>query len=81
MRDSQGCDPQYIARMPRALLLTFFVALSAGANDRRDMELVGTHALQGRSTSLGSWPTSPAMHILELAGAARGREPALKNPV
>ncbi len=36
--------------MPWLLLLACFVALSASAHDRRDMELLGAHPLQGRSS-------------------------------
>ena len=36
--------------MLRALLLAFAVALNAGAHERRDMDLVGAHGLQGRSS-------------------------------
>ena len=36
--------------MLRALLLAFAVSLNAGAHERRDMELVGAHGMQGRSS-------------------------------
>src|SRR5687767_9387413 len=40
---------QYIAAMTRAFLLALAFSLTVSAHEKRDMQLVGVHSLQGRS--------------------------------